>query len=116
MKLIDAEWKATFSKDTTVEGYEAAIVALKASGFAVFEMLAYQRAMHLMIRQSEMRKAGELLTRSLQRHREWGNVAKVEWLEVEYSEVSTFVKPMYVVEVAMPPRQSEEELCLMNIH
>jgi hypothetical protein len=109
MTLIDAEWKAIVGKDATLDDFEKAIVALKASGFTAYEMLAYQRAMHLVLRWPELRKAGEFLMRSVERHREWGNVAKVEWLESMYSDIHTQITPVYTVEVSMPPT-SEKEL------
>lgn len=102
MTLIDAEWKAIVGKDATLIDFEKAITALKASGFIAYEMLAYQRAMHLVLRWPELRKAGEFLMRSVARHREWGNVAKVEWLERMYSGIHTHVTPVYAVEVSLP--------------
>lgn len=116
MALIDVEWKAVVDKNATVDGFETAITLLKGAGFVTYEMIAYQRAMHFMLGKAEVQKACTYLTRSLGRHREWGNVAKVQWLENAYSDMLTLAKPMFVVEVTEPAPPLEDDLCFINMN
>jgi hypothetical protein len=82
--LVKAEWDAIVKKKDTTAAFDAAIEVLHQCGLVVFETMAYQRVLHIMIAQLNVRKARYYLTPLIARCREWGNVAKVEWLEHHY--------------------------------
>ena len=83
-RLVTAEWDAIVKKKDTTVAFDAAIEALHQCRLVVFETMAYQRVLHLMIAQLNLRRARYYLTKLIERCREWGNVAKVEWLEHHY--------------------------------
>ena len=97
--LINAEWSTITDKRESTEGFDAAIEVLKKSRLIVFETMAYQRAMHFMLKTLNVRKARDYLMKSIARHREWGNMAKVEWLERTYSIVLRSERPAYEVDL-----------------
>ncbi len=98
--LINAEWSAVTDKKESSDGFDAAIEVLKHSRLIVFETMAYQRAMHFMLKSLNVRRAREYLVKSIARHLEWGNMAKVEWLESTYSMVLRSERPAYEVDLA----------------
>jgi predicted ATPase len=83
-KLVNAEWDAIVKKKDTTAAYDEAIEALHECRLVVFETMAYQRVLHLTMAQLNVRKARHYLSQLIARCREWGNVAKVEWLEYHY--------------------------------
>ncbi|KAI2500673.1 histidine kinase [Fragilaria crotonensis] len=82
--LVNAEWDAIVKKKNTAAAFDAAIEALHQCRLVVFETMAYQRVLHLMIAQWNVRRARYYFNQLIERCREWGNVAKVEWLENLY--------------------------------
>lgn len=92
--LINAEWKSSVENDHLASvAFDDAIKALQSNQLVGFECLAYQRAMHSMLKVSCFGTAHKYLAASLERNRAWGNVAKVAFLESKYAYLSEFVKP-----------------------
>jgi hypothetical protein len=111
--LVKAEWKAVVDDEDARDDYDAAIEELVSHKLVAYETMAYHRAMHLMIRQTNTRKARDYLAVSLERHRKWGSVAKAEYLESQYTGVMKSVKPAYEVEVTKTV--PEDEPCFLHI-
>ncbi|KAI2491793.1 histidine kinase [Fragilaria crotonensis] len=99
-KLVNAEWDAIINKEDTTAAFDLAIEDLHRCRLVVFETMAYQRVFHLTMAQLNMRRARHYLILLIARCREWGNVAKVEWLEYCYSKVLQGI-PTSEVEVKM---------------
>jgi len=113
--LINAEWKAVMEDEDAKDFYDEAIEELVSHKFVAYETMAYQRVMHLMIRQISARRARDYLATSLDRHRTWGNRAKVEYLEGAYSDVMKSVKPAYEVEVTTKTLRTEDDPVIVDI-
>jgi hypothetical protein len=99
LSFLNAEWSATIDKKDMTREFDQAITELKDIRFVAFETLAYQRVMHLNLREGNIRKAKSYLIQSIERNREWGNIAKVEWLESTYSTVLSSVKPFHEIKL-----------------
>ena len=98
-KLINAEWDAIVKKKDTTAAFDDAIEDLRQCRLIVFETMAYQRVLHLKMAQSQVKKARHYFTLLIGRCREWGNVAKVEWLEDRYGKV---LQDLPTIEVQVP--------------
>ncbi|KAI2511442.1 histidine kinase [Fragilaria crotonensis] len=83
-KLVSAEWDAIVNKKDATAAFDAAIEALHQCCLVVFETMAYQRVINLMMVQLKNRRAQSYLSRLIARCREWENVAMMEWLEYHY--------------------------------
>jgi hypothetical protein len=78
---VNAEWDAIVKEKDTTAAFDAAIEALHQCRLVVFETMAYQRVLHLMIAQLNVGRARYYLIQLIARCREWGKVTKAEWLE-----------------------------------
>ena len=83
-KLVNAEWDSIVKKKDTTAAFDMAIEALHQCRLVVFETMAYQRVLHLTMAKRNVSRARHYLTQLIARCREWGNFAKVEWLEDRY--------------------------------
>lgn len=108
LSLLTAEWKAVVEDEDARDAYDEAIEELVDHKLVAYEMMAYQRAMRLMVRQMNSRRAKDYLTISLERLRRWGNLAVFEYLEGTHAEVMKSVKPAYEVEVTKTLPTEEE--------
>jgi predicted ATPase len=99
LSLLNAEWAAIIDKKDATNEFDRAITELKEIRFVAFETIAYQSVMHMNLRDGNIRKAKSYLIQSIERNREWGNIAKVEWLESTYFSVLKSVKPFHEIKL-----------------
>ena len=99
-KLVNAEWDAIVKNEDATSDFDAAIEMLHQCRLIVFETMAYQRVLSLTMTQLNVRRARYYLTELIARCREWGNIAKVEWLEYRYGRALQAI-PTLEVEVTI---------------